>query len=63
METPDVDRAYPRLTGAQIAELERYGERRPTTEGEVLVREGEHASAFVVVTAGEVAVVDGYGEP
>ncbi|HEV7826689.1 MAG TPA: FAD-dependent oxidoreductase [Mycobacteriales bacterium] len=60
-ETPDVDGAYPRLTDAQLAELERYGERRPTTEGEVLIREGEHAPAFYVITGGEVAVVDGYG--
>jgi thioredoxin reductase (NADPH) len=60
-ETPDVDGAYPRLTDAQIAELERYGERRATTEGEVLIREGEHAPAFYVITGGEVAVVDGYG--
>jgi thioredoxin reductase (NADPH) len=60
-ETPDIGGAYPRLTDAQIAELSRYGERRPTTEGEVLIHEGERPPAFYVLLDGTVAVVDGYG--
>jgi thioredoxin reductase (NADPH) len=60
-ETPDLGGAYPRLTDADIAELDRYGERRPTAEGEVLIREGEHPPAFFVITDGLVEVIDGYG--
>jgi thioredoxin reductase (NADPH) len=60
-ETPDAAGAYPRLSDTQLAELERYGERRPTEEGEVLIREGEHPPAFFVVTDGLVEVLDGYG--
>jgi thioredoxin reductase (NADPH) len=60
-ETPDLGGAYPRLTDTQIAELERYGERRRTEEGEVLIREGEHPPAFYVITDGLVTVLDGYG--
>jgi thioredoxin reductase (NADPH) len=60
-ETPDIAGAYPRLTETQIAELSRYGDRRATTEGEVLIREGELPPAFYVVVGGTVAVVDGYG--
>ncbi|HEY0487265.1 MAG TPA: FAD-dependent oxidoreductase [Mycobacteriales bacterium] len=60
-ETPDPDGVYPRLTDAQLAELARHGERRPTTAGEVLIREGERPSAFYVVSGGTVAVLDGYG--
>jgi thioredoxin reductase (NADPH) len=59
-ETPDTG-AYPRLDAAQLAELEQYGERQPTSVGEILIREGERPPAFHVILAGKVAVVDGYG--
>jgi thioredoxin reductase (NADPH) len=60
-ETPDALGAYPRLSDGQLAALERYGERRPTEEGEVLIREGEHPPAFFAITDGLVEVVEGYG--
>jgi thioredoxin reductase (NADPH) len=60
-ETPDVGGAYPRLDEAQIAELDSYGSRRPTSEGEVLIQEGRRPPAFFVITGGKVAVLDGYG--
>jgi thioredoxin reductase (NADPH) len=60
-ETPDAIGAYPRLSDGQLAALERYGERRPTEEGEVLIHEGEHPPAFFVITDGLVEVMDGYG--
>ncbi|GAA4708762.1 FAD-dependent oxidoreductase [Phytohabitans rumicis] len=60
-ETPDIAGAFPRLGGAQIEALARYGERRPTRAGDVLVREGEPHRDFVVVLSGLVAAVEGYG--
>jgi thioredoxin reductase (NADPH) len=36
----------------------RYGQARPTTPGQVLRREGDRTSDFIVVLSGAVAVVD-----
>jgi thioredoxin reductase (NADPH) len=57
-ETPDTHGAYSRLTDAQIAKLDHEGERRATSRGEVLFREGDPAYDFHVVLDGKVAVVD-----
>jgi len=62
-ETPDTAGAYPRLTGEQIAALTAGGERRSTKVGEVLFREGQRTSDFVVVLDGTVAIVEGHGRP
>jgi thioredoxin reductase (NADPH) len=59
-ETPD-DGSLPRLSGEQIATLERFGERRAIRAGEPLFGDGRPASDFVVVVSGAVAMVDGYG--
>ena len=62
-ETPDHEGAFPRLTSDQIAALAQHGERRQVVAGEPLVGDdGAPGSDFVVVIAGAVAVVDGYGQ-
>jgi thioredoxin reductase (NADPH) len=60
-ETPDRNSAYPRLTEGQLEMLETLGERRATTSGQVLFREGELHYDFYVVLAGTVAVYTGGG--
>ena len=47
-----------RLTSEQIDLLRREGEVRPTVAGEVLFREGDHGYDFIVILAGQVAVLD-----
>src|ERR687895_488054 len=61
-ETPDDDGSFPRLTPAQIVTLTPYGERRRVEGGEPLFGVGQPGSDFVVVIAGAVAMVDGYGQ-
>jgi thioredoxin reductase (NADPH) len=58
-ETPDRHGAYPRLTEGQIEMLSTLGERRATTSGQVLFREGERHYDFYVVLTGTVAVYTG----
>ena len=62
-ETPDRWGAYPRLTPEQLSDLEGAGTRRVVRAGDVLVREGERDRDFLVVLAGTVRVVEGYGTP
>jgi thioredoxin reductase (NADPH) len=62
-ETPDLDGAFPRLSDEQIDSLATAGERRPTEAGEVLYRAGDLDCGFIVVLAGKVALVEGYGDP
>src|ERR1700734_31237 len=62
-ETPDLQGAYPRLSDAQIAELEAQGQRRAIQPGEVLFAEGDRDCGFFVVLAGKVASVEGHGTP
>ncbi|MFR9805138.1 FAD-dependent oxidoreductase [Pseudonocardia sp. RS010] len=62
-ETPDVSGAFPRLEETRLRELEAWGERRPTTRGDVLVAEGEAEDTFSVVLSGRVAVVEALGTP
>jgi thioredoxin reductase (NADPH) len=60
-ETPDLHGAFPRLSAAQIAKLEPYGERRHVEAGEVLFREGDERYDFFSILAGKVATISGYG--
>jgi len=62
-ETPDRWGAYPRLTPQQLSLLDQAGTRRVVRAGDVLVREGDRDRDFLVVLAGTVGVVDGYGTP
>src|SRR5262249_48045650 len=48
----------PPLDAEQLALLSRYGQKRPTTAGQVLFHEGDRAYDFVVVLSGAVSVVD-----
>ena len=50
-----------RLSAAQIDLLRPHGEERPTAHGEVLFREGDRSYDFLVILAGTVAAIDGYG--
>jgi thioredoxin reductase (NADPH) len=59
-ETADLHGAYPRLSDAQIQSLERFGERRPTRRGEILIREGERSTHFFVLLSGQAIVLSGY---
>jgi thioredoxin reductase (NADPH) len=56
-ETPNIDGAYPRLAGDQIATLEAGGTRRTVDAGETLVRDGERSNKFFVILTGKVAVI------
>jgi thioredoxin reductase (NADPH) len=60
-ETPDLDGAYPRLSGAQLAALDRLGRRRRTRPREILFAEGDRDYDFFAVLVGHAAVVDGHG--
>ncbi|MFF7966547.1 FAD-dependent oxidoreductase [Streptomyces sp. NPDC007903] len=62
-ETPDRYGAFPRLTPEQLEDLAAQGERRPTTAGEVLYREGEPFREFLVILGGSVEVLEDYGGP
>ncbi|WP_219470586.1 cyclic nucleotide-binding domain-containing protein, partial [Nonomuraea rhizosphaerae] len=60
-ETPDLYGAFPRLSETQLAELSPHGERRAVSPGDVLFREGEPTTEFIVVLSGKVAMVEGHG--
>ncbi|MGC9667771.1 FAD-dependent oxidoreductase [Planosporangium sp. 12N6] len=60
VETPDRYGAYPRLSDTQIESLTARGQRRPTDEGDVLIREGEEGYDFIAVLTGKVANYEGY---
>ncbi|WP_405551145.1 FAD-dependent oxidoreductase [Streptomyces sp. NBC_01171] len=62
-ETPDRYGAFPRLTPEQLQDLAAHGERRPTTAGEVLYREGEPFREFLVILSGTVEIVEDHGGP
>jgi thioredoxin reductase (NADPH) len=62
-ETPDLHGAFPRLTPEQIDSLRVHGEVRATAPGEVLFLEGEPSTALIVVLAGRVAIMEGFGTP
>ncbi len=60
-ETPDRDGAFPRLTDAQLALLERFGSRRRVEAGDTLFHEGDPGYDFQVVLSGAVAIVEDLG--
>jgi Na+:H+ antiporter, NhaA family len=60
-ETPDRDGAFPRLTDAQLALLERSGTRRRVVPGDTLFRAGDPGYEFHVVLSGAVAIVEDLG--
>ncbi|MDX2406752.1 FAD-dependent oxidoreductase [Streptomyces microflavus] len=62
-ETPDLYGAFPRLTTEQLQNLTAHGERRRTTEGEVLYREGEPFREFLAIVSGTVEVLQDHGGP
>ncbi|MEV0571934.1 FAD-dependent oxidoreductase [Micrococcus luteus] len=57
-ETPDTIGAFPRLSDEQIAVLLGRGQRRTLTDGEVLIRPGEHPSSLYVVLEGHLLTAD-----
>ncbi|MGY2127800.1 Na+/H+ antiporter NhaA [Blastococcus sp. SYSU DS0617] len=57
-ETPDTDGSSPRLTDRQLGVLHRFGQRRSTVTGDLLVQGGHAQWDFVVVLTGTVAVVE-----
>jgi thioredoxin reductase (NADPH) len=60
-ETPDPYGAFPRLNEQQIQILESLGVRRRVGAEQVLVREGERNTNFIVVLDGLVQMVSDYG--
>jgi thioredoxin reductase (NADPH) len=62
-ETPDLNGAYPRLSGPQIATLGALGQRRPARPDRPLFAEGDRDCDFLVILAGLVAVVEARGTP
>jgi thioredoxin reductase (NADPH) len=60
-ETPDLYGAFPRLSEDQLARLGNYGRRLPTTQDEILFREGDPDYDFIVVVDGLVKIVNGHG--
>jgi NhaA family Na+:H+ antiporter len=60
-ETPDSAGAFPRLTDAQVALVERFADRLQCAPGDTLFREGDPEYAFHVVVSGAVAVVEDHG--
>ncbi|MFC8694805.1 FAD-dependent oxidoreductase [Streptomyces parvus] len=62
-ETPDRYGAFPRLTPEQLQNLAAHGERRRTTEGEVLYREGEPFREFLAILSGTVEILQDHGGP
>jgi thioredoxin reductase (NADPH) len=62
-ETPDLTGAFSRLSEDRIRMLGRYGSRRRTRHGDVLVTEGCPEESLLVVLSGRVAVVGALGSP
>ncbi|MFG2635684.1 FAD-dependent oxidoreductase [Streptomyces sp. NPDC048362] len=62
-ETPDQYGAFPRLSPEQLQDLTAHGERRGTTRGEVLYREGEPFREFLAILSGTVEMLQDYGGP
>ena len=58
---PRVDQVFPTLTAAQIARVAAHGQVRDVQPGKVLVEAGDQVVPFLVVTAGQVDMVQPYG--
>jgi thioredoxin reductase (NADPH) len=50
-----------RLSASQIDQLRSHGAEHATMRGQVLFREGDRSYDFLVILAGTVAAIDGYG--
>jgi thioredoxin reductase (NADPH) len=50
-----------RLSASQIDLLRSHGAEHATVRGEVLFREGDRSDDFIVILAGALATIDGYG--
>jgi CRP-like cAMP-binding protein len=48
---------FPRLTSAQMARMAAHGRSRPFQAGEILIQQGDQATRFYTITAGEVEIV------
>jgi len=48
---------FPRLTSAQMARMAAHGTSRPFQAGEILIQQGDQATRFYTITAGEVEIV------
>jgi thioredoxin reductase (NADPH) len=57
----DIDDVTAQLSPSLIDLLRRHGSERATTAGELLFREGDRTYDFLVILAGSVVAVDGYG--
>jgi thioredoxin reductase (NADPH) len=57
MSTPGEDRAFPVLSGSQLAEMASFGSEKPVAAGELLFEAGEASFDLFVVLDGEVQVV------
>src|SRR3954462_9470566 len=62
-ETRDQQGAFPRLSDDATEALAVYGERRRTSEGEILFADGDPDYDFFVVLEGKVAIVQDAGKP
>ena len=51
------DETFPTLSAAQIARVASHGKVRRVESGDVLLKAGEHAEQFFVVTAGRIEIV------
>jgi thioredoxin reductase (NADPH) len=59
---PEDPGLFPKLTDTQIELLARYGEVRPTAQGQVLFREGDETYDVMVVLEGTVSVMVARGQ-
>ncbi|WP_329459983.1 FAD-dependent oxidoreductase [Streptomyces sp. NBC_01497] len=62
-ETPDPYGVFPRLPPERLEDLTAHGERRRTTEGEVLYREGDPSREFLAILSGTVEILHDHGGP
>jgi thioredoxin reductase (NADPH) len=60
-ETTDEHHAFPRLTDRQMHLVAEHGQKRTTTPGEILARQGDRTCDFIVIVRGLIATVDGPG--
>lgn len=51
------EEVFPSLTDAQVARIQRYGQRRDVSAGEILIEQGDAYMAFFVILSGELEAV------
>ena len=62
MTQPQAGRS-PALDAAQLDVLRRYGSEQDVAAGDVLFADGDETYDLIVVLAGEVGIVEAYGQP